>query len=126
VIHPTQFNKDNVSGYLGIVEVDKEGVVDGKELLVTWVPEEILDRMDKEDKEGYKRVEKRLTMPKSAKDREEDGEWCVDIADASRLRLRVHTAAKGRKVCFLSTSIWSIQYSRLPSASTTRLDASQR
>jgi hypothetical protein len=54
------------------VEVEKEGVVGGKELLVTWVPEEVLDRMDQEDQDGYKRVEKRLNHP-SIPDKEEDG-----------------------------------------------------
>jgi hypothetical protein len=55
VIHPTQFGKDNVSGYLGIVEVDKEGVVEGKELLVTWVPEEVLGRIEVIKRQGRRR-----------------------------------------------------------------------
>jgi len=70
-IHPTTFNKDNLSGYLGLVEVDASDVPrvdtdsDGnvkstmrgkKELLVTWVPNELLERMDEADREGYKRV----------------------------------------------------------------------
>ncbi|ORX40833.1 rab-GTPase-TBC domain-containing protein [Kockovaella imperatae] len=72
-IHPTQFNKDNVSGYLGIVETrghavqtDSEGGVrspstTSTELLVTWVPDELLNKMDKEDREGYKRVDARIS-----------------------------------------------------------------
>ncbi|ORY28020.1 rab-GTPase-TBC domain-containing protein [Naematelia encephala] len=82
-IHPTQFNRDNISGYLGVVEVeaqpgnvvaDDEGGVKSagsKELLVTWVPDELLARMDEEDREGYKRVEGRSLQP--AKEKEEDG-----------------------------------------------------
>lgn len=66
-IHPTTLNKDNISGYMALVEVagpavttDKEGNVKasaGKELLVTWVPDELLSRMDAEDREGYKRMD---------------------------------------------------------------------
>jgi hypothetical protein len=82
-IHPTTFNKDNVSGYLALVEVesekkatgvDEEGHVTsggGKELLVSWVPDELLGRMDEEDRAGYKRVEER-----SASQAEEDGKCC--------------------------------------------------
>ena len=71
-IHPTQFNRDNISGYLGVVEIEGNGVqaddegkvvpdpeAGGKELLVTWVPDELMNRMDKEDRAGYKRVEDR-------------------------------------------------------------------
>ncbi len=50
-IHPTAFGKDNISGYLGLVEVDGQDNKK-KELLVTWVPDELLDRMDEEDKAG--------------------------------------------------------------------------
>lgn len=79
-IHPTQFNRDNVPGYLGIVEIDAQhgsikaddegGVkVLGKELLVTWVPDEMLERMDEEDRRGYKTVEGRA----AGQNVEEDG-----------------------------------------------------
>lgn len=85
-IHPTNFSKDNVSGYLGIVEVDgpdtsnvdgegnvsgASGSQEGKRLLVTWVPEEVLLRMDDTDREGYKKVESWSNDPKG--DKEEDG-----------------------------------------------------
>ncbi|WVR08757.1 hypothetical protein IAU60_005815 [Kwoniella sp. DSM 27419] len=82
-IHPTSFNKDNVSGYLAIVEVDEttahslapELQADGigrKETLVTWVPNELLARMDAEDREGYRLVEGR-TNAGQGDDQEEDG-----------------------------------------------------
>lgn len=89
VIHPTQFNKDNISGYLGIVEVDRaegglrsdeEGAVKrevGKELLVSWVPDEVLERMDEEDRAGYKRVEGRGTAQED--NTEEDGQFCLRV-----------------------------------------------
>lgn len=87
-IHPTTFNKDNIYGYLGLVELDssngpqvqtdEEGNVktadhDKKELLITWVPNELLDRMDEEDREGYRRVDGRFShgLPK---EEEEEGE----------------------------------------------------
>lgn len=73
VIHPTAFGKDNISGYLGLVEVDGQDD-QKKELLVTWVPDELLERMDEEDKAGYKRVEERSGSSASAADMEEDGE----------------------------------------------------
>ncbi|KAK8850697.1 hypothetical protein IAR55_004617 [Kwoniella newhampshirensis] len=85
-IHPTSFNKDNISGYLAIVEVDstvphtlapnveKQDTNGGKkEVLVTWVPNELLDRMDEEDREGYKTVESRMTASAQGIDKEEDG-----------------------------------------------------
>lgn len=95
-IHPTNFSRDNISGYLGIVELDKDGTgnnVDNegnvkgegrKEVLITWVPDEVLQRMDEQDREGYKKIEQRgeASVPS-----EEDGEfspeswlsrvWCV-------------------------------------------------
>lgn len=83
-IHPTNFSKDNISGYLGVVEVDTPvtstvddegnvsgGQTEGKELLVTWVPEEVVQRMDERDREGYKRVESWSNQDKGEK--EEDG-----------------------------------------------------
>lgn len=97
-IHPTTFNKDNISGYLGLVEVDSssapqvetdhEGNVkttDGskKELLVTWVPNELLDRMDEADREGYKRVDG-LFSHGTPKEQEEDGECPSCHAQARR------------------------------------------
>lgn len=79
-IHPTNFSRDNVHGYLGIVEteskgndVDAEGNPKGhgrKEILVTWVPDEVLQRMDVKDREGYKRVDERT---QAAVPDEEDG-----------------------------------------------------
>lgn len=84
-IHPTNFSKDNIKGYLGVVEIDSPGAstVDGegnvsggsaggKELLVTWVPEEVVQRMDEGDRAGYKKVEERTSADKG--DKEEDGE----------------------------------------------------
>ena len=59
-IHPTAFKGDNVPGYLGLVEVhgggDTAGAVAGAGLLVSWVPDEVLARMDEQDREGYRRV----------------------------------------------------------------------
>ncbi|UOH85127.1 hypothetical protein LQV05_001944 [Cryptococcus neoformans] len=58
-IHPTAFKGDNVPGYLGLVEVhgegDTAGAVAGAGLLVSWVPDEVLARMDEQDREGYRR-----------------------------------------------------------------------
>lgn len=81
-IHPTQFNKDNISGYLALVETDGQAAVKtdeegnpgrgGKELIVSWVPDEVLQRMDETDRAGYKKVEKRMSLQSS--DVEEDGE----------------------------------------------------
>jgi hypothetical protein len=94
-IHPTQFNKDNISGYLAIVEADvggtggvttdAEGNVvqhagSSKEILITWVPDELLERMSDDDKESYRRVEGRTGVSKPDES-EEDGElgpWCCD------------------------------------------------
>lgn len=87
-IHPTQFNKDNISGYLALVEadsigskavnLDSEGNIGNspagktsKEVIVTWVPNEVLQRMDQEDRDGYRRVEERGS---SSRDDEDDGE----------------------------------------------------
>ena len=89
-IHPTQSSKDNITGYLGIVEADseaggagvqtdEEGKVvtqnNGKELLITWVPDELLQRMDEKDRQGYKLVEDRSTRYSSAEEVEEEGEY---------------------------------------------------
>ena len=81
-IHPTQFNKDNISGYLALVEVaglggvktDEEGNPGrgAKGLIVSWVPDEVLQRMDEEDRAGYKKVEERTSQ--RTIDEEEDGE----------------------------------------------------
>jgi hypothetical protein len=77
-----------VQGYLGIVETESKGQLvdtDGnpkgegkKEVLVTWVPDEVLSRMDKEDREGYKRVEERAmgSLPD-----EEDGESVTAVRE---------------------------------------------
>lgn len=70
-IHPTQLRRDNISGLLGLVEVDKEvphvpessgsNSTSGKEVLVVWVPDELFMRMSEEDQRNYKRVEDRPT-----------------------------------------------------------------
>ena len=78
-IHPTAFKRDNIPGYLGLVDVDgesslKEGVA-GEGLLVTWVPEQVLARMDAEDREGYRRAGE---MAEGA--REEDGACARAVA----------------------------------------------
>lgn len=90
-IHPTTFNKDNISGYLGLVELDAssgprvetddEGNVKTadqgkKELLVTWVPNELLDQMDEDDRAGYRRVDGRFSHG-TPKEEEEDGMFHV-------------------------------------------------
>ncbi|WWC65030.1 uncharacterized protein I303_107644 [Kwoniella dejecticola CBS 10117] len=117
-IHPTSFNKDNISGYLGIVEVDHStphslapnlesgngndngaAAVGGqKETLITWVPNELLERMDEKDREGYKRVEGRNLAP-NTKDEEEDGFVFVSLPPP-----------KGEKYAFSIpiTSIYSV------------------
>ncbi|KIR78939.1 rab GTPase activator, partial [Cryptococcus gattii EJB2] len=71
-IHPTAFKRDNIPGYLGLVDVG-EGVaathgVAGEGLLVSWVPEQVLARMDAADREGYRRAGEM-----AAGEREEDG-----------------------------------------------------
>ncbi|WWC92508.1 uncharacterized protein L201_007467 [Kwoniella dendrophila CBS 6074] len=114
-IHPTSFNKDNISGYLGIVEVesiiphslapnlDSTSIESNgqKETLVTWVPNELLDRMDEEDREGYKRVEGRSSNPNNQieNDKEEDGFVFVSLPPP-----------KGEKYAFSIpiTSIYSV------------------
>jgi hypothetical protein len=85
-IHPTAFPRDNITGHLGVVLVDKvevpasaemgkeedeDGVkVDvNKEVLVFWVPNQLLDRMDEADKDGFRKVEGR-----SGASEDEDGE----------------------------------------------------
>lgn len=80
-IHPTAFKGDNVPGYLGLVEVhgggDTAGAVAGAGLLVSWVPDEVLARMDEQDREGYRRVGELAEG-----DREEDGECVGALAGA--------------------------------------------
>jgi hypothetical protein len=81
-IHPTQFNKDNISGYLALVETDGPTSVKtdeegnpgrgGKQLIVSWVPDEVLQRMDETDRAGYEKMERRSTLNQS--ELEEDGE----------------------------------------------------
>ena len=85
-IHTTASDRDNVSGYLGVVEVDSAGIAIGtdeegevkkagaKELLVTWVPNALLERMDEADREGYRRVEGRFSGESYQEEQEEDGE----------------------------------------------------
>ncbi|OCF79010.1 rab GTPase activator [Kwoniella mangroviensis CBS 8886] len=114
-IHPTSFNKDNISGYLGIVEVENvvphslapnldsdhgDNSVGRKETLITWVPNELLERMDEEDREGYKRVEGRVLNGNGIEsDREEDGFVFVSLP-----------SPKGEKYAFSIpiTSIYSV------------------
>ena len=72
-------------GYLAIVEVGSQSSITSllddeergkevqrKELLVTWVPNEVLDRMDEEDRVGYKKVEERTGGSVPHVDGEED------------------------------------------------------
>lgn len=77
-IHPTAFKGDNVPGYLGLVEVhgegDTAGAVAGAGLLVSWVPDEVLARMDEQDREGYRRVGE---LAEGEGEGEEEGEWRV-------------------------------------------------
>lgn len=44
-----------------------------KEVLVFWVPNELLDRMTEEEREKYRKVEGRSTGSASPKDEVEDG-----------------------------------------------------
>lgn len=108
-IHPTQFNKDNIRGYLALVEsdslgahavkLDAEGNVgnagrhgDKKEVIVTWVPDEVLQRMDQEDRDSFKRVDERNL---AGHDAEEDG-MLPDVpllrVLTGRLRVRLDAA----------------------------------
>jgi len=90
-IHPTQLKRDNISGLLGLVEVDRDAAAPrvpdsaprsarggnaDKEVLVVWVPDELLQRMPEEDKRNYQRVEERPNGTPT----EEDGECCVPLA----------------------------------------------
>ena len=52
-IHPTQFNKDNISGHLALVD---DPVHNGG-LVVAWVPDQVLQRMDRSDRESFQKVE---------------------------------------------------------------------
>jgi hypothetical protein len=59
------------------VDTDSDGNVKStqkgkKELLVTWVPNELLERMDESDREGYKRVATGFSHG-PPKEQEEDG-----------------------------------------------------
>jgi hypothetical protein len=122
-IHPTSFSKDNIKGYLGVVEVDAPGasVVDkegnvsggsagGKELLVTWVPEEVVQRMDEGDRAGYKKVD---SWTSAEGDKEEDGKSPGQIAIDARFRIRLHPAAQGRKLRIFRSRCPAVQYPRL-------------
>ncbi|WVN86059.1 uncharacterized protein L203_101217 [Cryptococcus depauperatus CBS 7841] len=58
-IHPTALRTDNIPGYLGIVQTcvrSNEASALGDNVLVTWVPEVVLERMDAQDREGYKKI----------------------------------------------------------------------
>jgi hypothetical protein len=104
-IHPTQLKRDNLSGLLGLVEVDREpnaphlpesaprgaraAASAGKEILVVWVPDELFKRMSEEDKRNYQRVEERPTGTPA----EEDGECqCLHVKKA---RMRVPNECGG-------------------------------
>jgi hypothetical protein len=124
-IHPTQFNKDNISGYLALVEadsispsaikLDSEGNVGnapvgktGKEVIVTWVPDEVLQRMDLEDREGYKKVEERSSGSQDAED-DGEGHWdLVPIMVNGRLCVCLDPAAQRREVCLLGAGLWLV------------------
>ena len=54
---------------------------DGREYLITWVPDELLEKMDKEDREGYKRVDARVSSVEGAEKSEEDG-GCLACAES--------------------------------------------
>ena len=98
-IHPSAFRRDNIPGYLGIVEinsaqqatkVNQETMVyhkEHKEVLVTWVPDEILERMDKVDREGYKMVEGRFSGLPAPVPNEEDGQYLIKLSRRSALDL---------------------------------------
>ncbi|KAE8542753.1 hypothetical protein D1P53_000815 [Cryptococcus gattii VGV] len=77
-IHPTAFKRDNIPGYLGLVDVGEgvaeKGGVAGEGLLVSWVPEQVLARMDAEDREGYRRAGEMAEG-----EREEDGFVFVSV-----------------------------------------------
>lgn len=70
MIHPTQLRRDNISGLLGLVEVDREVPLapesgtstpsSGKEILIVWVPDELFKRLPDEDRRKYERIEGRL------------------------------------------------------------------
>lgn len=75
-IHPTAFKRDNIPGYLGLVDAGAGAAptrgVAGEGLLVSWVPEQVLARMDAADREGYRRAGEM-----AAGEREEDGECAL-------------------------------------------------
>lgn len=75
-IHPTAFKRDNIPGYLGLVDAGAGAAptrgVAGDGLLVSWVPEQVLARMDAADREGYRRAGER-----AEREREEDGECAL-------------------------------------------------
>lgn len=75
-IHPTAFKRDNIPGYLGLVDAGAGAAptrgVAGDGLLVSWVPEQVLARMDAADREGYRRAGEM-----AAGEREEDGECAL-------------------------------------------------
>ena len=125
-IHPTSFNKDNLSGYLGLVEVDASDVPrvdtdsDGnvkstqkgkKELLVTWVPNELLERMDEADREGYKRVATGFSHG-PPKEQEEDGTCAFNIYQVpklmARIRVRLCSATERREVRVLGLGQFAV------------------
>ncbi|KLT38803.1 RabGAP/TBC [Cutaneotrichosporon oleaginosum] len=104
-IHPTQHPRDNITGLLGLVEVDREvpqapdsgasTPSSGKEILIVWVPDELFKRLPDEDKRKYERIEGRPQGTPT----EEDGFVFVSLP-----------APKGEKYAFSVpiTSIYSI------------------
>ncbi|WOO81958.1 GTPase-activating protein GYP7 [Vanrija pseudolonga] len=109
-IHPTQLKRDNISGMLGLVEVDRDvprnpgdtsdhgaraRSATAKEILVVWVPDELFMRMSSEDQQSYLLVEGRPTGTPT----EEDGYVFVSVP-----------APRGEKYAFSIpvTNIYSI------------------
>ncbi|GMK56206.1 hypothetical protein CspeluHIS016_0300460 [Cutaneotrichosporon spelunceum] len=104
-IHPTQHPRDNITGLLGLVEVDRQvpqapesgtaTPASGKEILIVWVPDELFKRLPDEDRRKYERVEGRPQGTPT----DEDGFVFVSLP-----------APKGEKYAFSVpiTSIYSI------------------
>ena len=45
---------------------------------MVWVPDEVLERMDEQDREGYKRMEKKINNATTQAEHEEDGSFRSD------------------------------------------------
>ncbi|RXK41066.1 hypothetical protein M231_01697 [Tremella mesenterica] len=81
-IHPTSHRNDDISGYLAIVQTDSPVSAPLPEstgslkppngaILIVWVPNELLEQMNEQDRESYKRVDE--NSGKGTSEREEDG-----------------------------------------------------